>query len=358
MRDQRTIVGTFPLIGALSTLVAPEVISLLSRRSLLQRASAVALASALPRLPQMFAQTSPSAADSGDSLQFVDPTIGTGGHGHTYPGASVPFGAVQLSPDTFNYGWDWCSGYHDTDDSIMGFSHTHLSGTGAGDLLDFLVMPGTGEAKLVPGPRTNPEQGYRSRFSHADETATPGYYSVMLKDYKVRAELTATERTGLHRYTFPESDQAYILLDLQHSYSKTSAVESAELAPMGTTGLMGGHVTSAWGDHRHSFFAMEFSKAPERIVFFSDDQQVEPAKAPDQPVQGKSLKAVAYFKTTADEVNLVRTGISGVSAEGAAKNLKAECNTWDFDKLRGNAADAWRKQIGKINITTDNTDHK
>lgn len=305
----------------------------------------------------MFAQTTP-AADSGDPLQYVDPMIGTGGHGHTYPGASMPFGAVQLSPDTFNYGWDWCSGYHDTDESIMGFSHTHLSGTGAGDLLDFLVMPGTGEAKLVPGSRENPEGGYRSRFSHSDEQATPGYYSVVLKDYKVRAELTATERTGLHRYTFPESEQAYILLDLSHCYSKTSAVESAELAPMGKDGLMGGHVTRAWGDHRHSFFALEFSKTPDRIVLFSDDQQAAPAAAPEQPLQGKNLKAVAYFKTKADEVILVRTGISGVSAEGAAKNLKAECNTWDFDKLRGDATEAWRKQIGKIHITTDNTDHK
>ncbi len=335
---------------------------MLSRRSLLQRASAVALASALPRIP-LLAQGTPASTtsnDPNDLLQFVDVRIGTGGHGHTYPGASVPFGAVQLSPDTYNDGWDWCSGYHDTDTSIMGFSHTHLSGTGAGDLLDFLVIPGTGQAKLVPGPRENPEQGYRSRFSHADENATPGYYSVILQDYKIRAELTATERTGLHRYTFPASDQAYILLDLQHGYwyHQTPVIDSAELTTFGSSGLMGGHVTQAWGNHRHAYFALEFSKKPDRIVFFSDNTEAPAPTSAGQPLQGKNLKAVAYFTTHPDEVILVRTGISGVSAESAAKNLKAECDTWDFDKLRDNAATAWRNQINKIKITSDNTDHK
>jgi putative alpha-1,2-mannosidase len=123
-----------------------------------------------------------------DPASLVDIKIGTGGHGHTFPGAVVPFGAVQLSPDTFNDQWDWCSGYHISDTSIMGFSHTHLSGTGCGDLLDFLVMPGTGESKIVPGPRSNPDDGYRSRFDHEDEHAEPGFYSVLLKDYGIRAE--------------------------------------------------------------------------------------------------------------------------------------------------------------------------
>src|SRR3984885_6108724 len=135
-----------------------------------------------------------------DVTQYVNIAVGTGGHGHTYPGATVPFGAVQLSPDTFNSGWDWCSGYHASDSSIMGFSHTHLSGTGCGDLLDALLMPCVGDVKLVPGTRENPESGYRSRFSHEDEVSRPGYYSVRLQDSNVLAELTATERTGLHKY--------------------------------------------------------------------------------------------------------------------------------------------------------------
>ncbi len=126
--------------------------------------------------------------------RFVKIAIGTGGHGHTYPGATVPFGMVQLSPDTNNQGWDWCSGYHYSDNSIMGFSHTHLSGTGIGDMLDVLLMPCTGTVKTIPGSRENPDAGYRSRFSHGDEVAVPGYYSVLLRDYRIRAELSATAR--------------------------------------------------------------------------------------------------------------------------------------------------------------------
>ena len=152
-----------------------------------------------------------SQTSSDDLTQFVKIAIGTGGHGHTYPGATVPFGMVQLSPDTYNKGWDWCSGYHYSDDSIMGFSHTHLSGTGVGDMLDFLLMPGTGPGKIVPGTRDHPEQGYRSRFRHADEIAEPGYYSVILRDYDIRAELSATERAGIHKYTFPHSDDSHFI---------------------------------------------------------------------------------------------------------------------------------------------------
>jgi putative alpha-1,2-mannosidase len=145
---------------------------------------------------------SPTSIDN--VSQFVQPRIGTGGHGHCYPGATVPFGIVQLSPDTFNKGWDWYSGYNYSDDSIMGFSHTHLSGTGIGDMLDVLIMPCTDSVKLEPGTREHPDSGYRSRFSHDEEESVPGYYAVLLRDYGMRAELTATSRVGMHRYTFPQ----------------------------------------------------------------------------------------------------------------------------------------------------------
>src|SRR6184192_4503283 len=158
------------------------------------------------------------SASEDDLTQFVKIAIGTGGHGHTYPGATVPFGMVQLSPDTYNDGWDWCSGYHHSDSSIMGFSHTHLSGTGVGDMLDVLLMPRTGKTRIVPGTREKPEEGYRSRFDHADEVAEPGYYSVLLPDYDIRAELSATERAGIHRYTFPLSDSSHFILDLVHAF--------------------------------------------------------------------------------------------------------------------------------------------
>lgn len=291
-----------------------------------------------------------------DVLRWVDPRIGIGGHGHCYPGATVPFGAVQLSPDTFNDGWDWCSGYHVSDTSIMGFSHTHLSGTGCGDLLDFLVMAGTGPAKIVPGSRENPDGGYRSRFSHDDEVMSPGYYSVLLKDYGVRAELTATERAGLHRYTFPESDEGYLVLDLHHGYEGGNKpnVISAELSNPAANTLAGGRVTRAWGNGRHVYFTLQVSKTPTRIVFYSDDREISSPTT----LAGENLKCVLHFKTHAQEEIFVKTGISAVSAESAAKNLKEEIPGWDFEQVRQQARERWAKQIGKIQITTENEQHK
>jgi predicted alpha-1,2-mannosidase len=314
----------------------------ISRRRFLQASGALCVSSALP-LP---AFTAPQGAEATDPLRWVDPRIGTGGHGHCFPGVSLPFGAVQLSPDTFNDGWDWCSGYHISDTSIMGFSHTHLSGTGCGDLLDFLVMAGTGPVKLVPGPRTNPEQGYRSRFSHDDEHAEPGYYSVVLKDPNVRVELTATERTGLHKYTFPESEDVWLIVDLAHSYltNGASSVYSAELGQPAPDTIAGGHVTRAWGSGRHCYFTLQVSKQPTSVVFYSDDKPVSTTGT----LEGDCLKAVLHFKTHAGEVIYMRTGISGVSAEGAAKNLRAEQPDWDFDKTRAAAQLRWREQLSRI----------
>ena len=331
---------------------------MLSRRTLLKRASAAAAVSSLP-LSGVAQSIASSPAANDDPLLWVDPRIGTGGHGHCFPGAAMPFGAVQLSPDTYNDGWDWCSGYHVSDDSIMGFSHTHLSGTGCGDLLDFLVMAGTGPVKTVAGDRKQPGSGYRSTFSHADEQMEPGYYSVVLKDPNIRAELTATERTGLHRYTFPASEQAWLILDLQHGYewSKKSSIVSSEIQQRAPAVLAGGHVTSSWGHDRHSYFMLEVSRRPDSITFYSDGHEV-PAPPTNQQLMGKDLKAVLHYKTKKDEVLLVRTGISGTSAEGAGRNLKAELNTWDFDKIRTQAHAAWRKQLSKAQVTTDNQDHK
>jgi predicted alpha-1,2-mannosidase len=331
-----------------------------TRREFLQ-ASAAACAAAL------LEKTASAAVEPyEDVLQWVDPRIGTGGHGHCFPGATVPFGAVQLSPDTFNSGWDWCSGYHISDTSIMGFSHTHLSGTGCGDLLDFLVMPGTGPAKIVPGTRSNPDEGYRSRFSHADEVTAPGYYSVLLQDYGIRAELTATERVGVHRYTFPASDRAYIVLDLQHGYEDggISNVLSAELSRPSPNSFAGGRVTRAWGNRRHAYFSMEISKVPDSVVFYYDDQEFysdhikgsEPP--PGRALMGANLKCALHFKTHADETILIKTGISGVSAAGAARNLQAEVPDWEFDQVRERAHRRWAAQIGKIRVQTTNVAHK
>lgn len=331
---------------------------MISRRHFLQGASATACAASITPAVRAFAAAPHSQGKDEEPIRYVDPRIGTGGHGHCYPGATLPFGAVQLSPDTYNRGWDWCSGYHDSDSSIMGFSHTHLSGTGGGDLLDFLVMAGTGPAKIVPGPRSNPDEGYRSRFDHASEVAEPGYYSVVLNDYKIKAEMTATERTGVHRYTFPASEQAYLILDLKHGQGNPERlVESAEVRQTAPDTLAGGRITNSWGPHRHCYFAMTVSKRPERIVFYSDDKETA-APAAGESLKGRNLKCVLHFKTTAGEQILVKTGISGVSAEGASKNLAAESPGWRFDETRRAAFQTWRGQLNRIRVETENKAHK
>jgi predicted alpha-1,2-mannosidase len=324
---------------------------MISRRRFLHGTAGAVAAAYLPAAKALAA-----AEQAGeDLLQWVDQRIGTGGHGHTFPGAALPFGAVQLSPDTYNEGWDWCSGYHISDSSIMGFSHTHLSGTGCGDLLDFLVMAGTGPAKIVPGSREDPDSGYRSRFSHDDEQMSPGYYSVLLQDSKIRAELTATERCGLHRYTFPASEQAWIILDLQHAYGGPSTVLSAKLTAPAPDTLAGGRITSAWGTGRHSYFTLQVSKRPTRVVFYQNDQEVA---ADDLPLESTHLKCVLHFTTQANEAILVKTGISAVSAENAALNLRQELPGWKFDAVHRSARERWAAQLGKVRVTSDNVAHK
>jgi predicted alpha-1,2-mannosidase len=304
---------------------------------------------------------SKTSREANDAASLVDITIGTGGHGHTFPGAVVPFGAVQLSPDTYNDQWDWCSGYHLSDTSIMGFSHTHLSGTGCGDLLDFLVMPGTGESKIMPGSRSNPDEGYRSRFDHKDEHAEPGYYSVLLKDYGIHAELTASERAGLHRYTFPSGGDApksgHIIVDLEHGYLSNGkpSVVTASLQRIAPDTLAGGRTTNAWGNARDVYFTMQFSQRPTRVVFYKDDAEV-PVDA--QVLTGKSLKCVLFFDLKHDPVILVKTGISGVSAESAGNNLKAEIPGWEFERVRRDARAKWNAQLSRIQISTDNEAHR
>ncbi len=305
-------------------------------------------------LGRLASARSASVAISQDVTKFVKIAIGTGGHGHTYPGATVPFGMVQLSPDTYNKGWDWCSGYHYSDKSIMGFSHTHLSGTGDWDMLDVLLMPGTGPAKIVPGTREHPEEGYRSRFDHADEIAEPGYYSVDLRDYNIRCELSATERAGIHKYTFPESPTSHFVLDLAHVPGKTPILWS-QLKTVNSDTIIGGRSTNGWAEGRQIYFAMKFSKPFSAFEIFSDDQKLEAAT---REANSKSLKCVVHFQTSKGEVIYVKTGISGVSIEGALKNLEREIPDWDFAKVRRAAHEAWQTELSRISIETSNQKHK
>ncbi|HWC15453.1 MAG TPA: GH92 family glycosyl hydrolase [Terriglobales bacterium] len=328
---------------------------MMTRRDFLGWASALSVSGALWGEGAFGHASALTESENTDDLtRFVRPAIGTGGHGHTYPGASVPFGMVQLSPDTYNNGWDWCSGYHYSDGSIMGFSHTHLSGTGAADMLDFLLMPGTGPVKTESGSREHPEEGYRSRFSHDDEISVPGYYSVLLSDYKIRAELSATERAGIHKYTFPKSVSSHFILDLAHVISDTPILWS-NLQLAGSDTILGGRSTDGWAKGRELYFAMRFSKPFSEVEFVSEGQKT---RATHDAVHGKSLKCILHFETHEGEVIYVKTGLSGVSTDGALKNVNAEIPGWNFERVRQDAHNRWRRELARIRIDTPDETRK
>jgi len=263
------------------------------------------------------------------------PMVGTDGHGHAYPGATVPFSMVAVSPDTRLDTWDGCSGYHFSDSTILGFSHTHLSGTGCGCMGDIMLMPAVGEVTLDAG---TPGKGYASRFSHQQEKAVPGYYQVFLETPKVNAELTATERCGLHKYTFPPSDAAHFVLDLVHGIMCKATASSIKVE--NHTTISGFRTSEGWGGSRTVYFVMEFSKPFGSFGIERDGQRL----ANDlTDAHGKNLKAFVNYHTKAGEVVLVKVGISGTSVEGARKNLAAEIRGWDFAATRAAAVRQWQK---------------
>ena len=254
-----------------------------------------------------------------DLTRYVNPFIGTAGHGHTFPGAIVPFGMVQLSPDTRLTGWDGCSGYHYSDSEIYGFTHTHLSGTGISDYGDILLLPSVDDGL--------PEGRQAARFQHRNETASPGYYSVRLDDGNILVELTATARVGMHRYTFPRTEAANIFLDLTHR----DKVLDARFLFVNRTTIVGWRRSQAWAKDQVVYFAVEFS----------------------QPVRGfVGTGPKAYFRFDASDGKplLVKVGISAVDTDGALRNLHTELNHWDFDKVRSDAKAAWNAELNKITV--------
>ena len=283
------------------------------------------------------------AAGQQDLTRNVNPFVGTGGHGHTYPGATMPFGMVQLSPDTRLTGWDGCSGYHYSDNVVYGFSHTHLSGTGISDYGDILLMPTAGEVFLdaLDGGKT--EKGYASRFQHANESARPGYYSVRLDDENILVELTATKRAGFHRYTFPATDRANVILDLVH---RDKVIDSHIRITGGTT-FVGWRRSEAWARDQIVYFAGEFSQ-PFTAWGISRDDRVWPGMTESR---GTNVKAYFTFDATGGAPILVRVGISAVSVAGALRNLRAEISDWNFDRVRNDADRAWNAELNKIQIT-------
>ncbi|MBC8126129.1 MAG: glycoside hydrolase family 92 protein [Gloeobacteraceae cyanobacterium ES-bin-144] len=283
---------------------------------------------------------------------YVRPLIGTSGHGHTFPGASVPFGMVKLSPDTGNEGWDWCSGYHYSDSSIMGFSHTHLSGTGRGELLDVLLMPTTGKLQFEPGSKANPDEGYRSRFSHEKETAKAGYYSVHLDDCDVQAELTASTRAGFHRYTFEKKGQGNVIIDMAHSF-KTDNILNGSIEIKEDTLIVGSHKSKGWGEgtekyhvEHEVFFAARLSQPITGAVFHTDGT----TDAKLRKSNGKSVKVGLTFDVSPEKPLLIKVGISGVDLEGALRNLDAEIPDWDFDKVVAASNQQWNKLLSGFDL--------
>ncbi|PWJ42182.1 GH92 family glycosyl hydrolase [Sediminitomix flava] len=288
-------------------------------------------------------KTTTNTSTSLKYTQFVDPFIGTDGHGHTFPGATVPFGMVQLSPDTGIEGWDWCSGYHASDSSVMGFSHTHLSGTGGGDYGDILLMPTVGEIKTEPGTKANPDEGYRSRFDKAEEKASAGYYSVNLKDYGIQAELTSTTRVGVHRYTFPKSDDAHIILDLKHGISDSPRDTWFEVTSENE--IVGLRKSSGWARDQYVYFVAQFSKPFASVAGDREGELLENVKK----LEGeKGVKAVLNFNTEENEPIVVKVAISAVSVDGARKNLNAEVTDFDFDRVQKEAERTWNTMLSKI----------
>ena len=292
----------------------------------------------------------------------VDPMIGTGGNGHTFPGATVPFGMIQLSPDTampdFKHAYKWAAGYNYADHSILGFSHTHFSGSGHSDLGDVLLMPGVGAVQLDPGDPAKPGSGYRSQFSHASEIAQAGYYAVTLADSGVRVELTANARVGWHRYTFPQGKPAQVLLDLRPSiYDYPGKVLWSSLRVRADGIVSGGRETRGWAPGRELFFAIRFSQPMRSHELVDREQDIVykgfkgPGRSPSDTddVRGKALEGAFEFGELKSPL-LVKVAISTVSEANAIGNLDRDGGGWDFDAQRAQARATWQQALAAIDI--------
>ena len=288
---------------------------------------------------------------------YVRPFVGAQGEGNTFPGPSVPFGMVQISPDTDTTNWDTDSGYEYTDPTIMGFSLTHLSGTGCPDLGDFLFMPQVGAPAIESGTKDHPETGYQSLFSHADESAAAGYYKVRLQKSGVTTELTAGERSGILRFTFPASDEASILTDLSHVINGGRwHVAASRLRIEDGSTVTGFHLVNGWARERYLYFAARYSRPFDEALIIKDGKPVTYKSYVNyrfrsrNEVVGTNLQLLAKFKTGANEVIEVKVAVSAVSAANALENLNAEIPGWDFNKVRNAAVEKWNRELGRIQI--------
>lgn len=287
-----------------------------------------------------------------DYTQLVDTSIGTGGHGHVFVGASVPFGFVQLGPTSIPQSWDWCSGYHVSDSTVIGFSHTHLSGTGIGDLFDVTVMPVVGEVTYARGTEDDPSSGMWSYADRSKEISTPSYYSVPLTRYGITAEMTATCRTGMHRYAFPKSDDAAVVFDLMNGGCWDAAVNTgfkvvdADENGSGTA-VQGWRWSKGWADNQKIYFYAEFSKP---FKSFELIEKTFPKK--DGSTVSFDMFGRAEFETEEGEQIMLKVGLSPVSEENAKANLMTENPGWDFEAVVSSGKSLWNKELSRIRIET------
>jgi len=292
-----------------------------------------------------------------DYTKFVNPFIGTGAvdanslSGSNFPGACMPFGLVQLSPDTREYPDDPCSGYDYNDNTIVGFSHTHLSGTGCPDLYDFLFMPYGGDIQWQCGSDDGKTKGFRSVYRHETEKAYPGYYGVVLDDYNIRAELTATEHCGMHRYTFANSDPVHLMIDLDHSLIRNSPyryckIITAQVHVVDSKTIEGYRIISGWAPLRKVYFRAEFSRPFDSHVFKAGRDIFE-----NIPIANNSnLKLVLNFDKNNSQPLLVKVGLSSVSAKGASKNMEVEMKDFNFNGIVTQANESWNKELSSVDI--------
>jgi predicted alpha-1,2-mannosidase len=320
-----------------------------------------------------------SAQNNSDNyIQYVNPFVGTQKMGHTFPGATLPFGMVQLSPDTDTISmylddvtynkkvYEYCAGYQYDDPTIVGFSHTHFSGTGHSDLGDILIMPTTGKLLINPGTSDNPESGYRSRLNHENEIAEPNYYSVDLLDYNIKAEMTTSTRVGFHQYTFPKNEEAHIILDMMHGiYNYEGKNVWTFIRVENDTLVTGYRQTRGWARTRTVYFAIAFNKAIKSYgrqklddVNYNGFYRKFDEKNNFPEMAGNSIRAYFNFDVNAEEQIKLKVALSSVSTEGALKNLQAEIPHWDFDQVKKQGQQIWNKELSKIKIETIDPVHK
>lgn len=292
--------------------------------------------------------TNKSISDTIDYTQWVDPYIGTDYHGHVFLGANIPFGAVQVGPTNYTRGWDWCSGYHYSDSVLIGFSQMHLSGTGIGDLGDVLITPYTGEIKATPGTENDPLSGYASKYRHAGEIAKPGYYSVIMDRYNIRAELTSTNHVAFHKYVFPQIDKKHIAVNLEAGIGWDSSVDNF-LKQIDDSTFTGYRFSSGWAKDQRLFFAIRVSEPVDSLKLFDAGEIIKSSEA-----NSKAVTGVFSFYTRKNDTIMLKVGISPVSEENALANINNEIPGWDFDMVVNQAHNAWNHELGKIAVKTDN----